>query len=387
MSCRIPYENASGKGVRILPNEISAARNLRRKHERKWRKSRLEMHRRLYVTQRYHVNDLIDKAKQDYYRLELEGADTITVFKTVNKLLNKSAKTLLAHDSAKDLANELLHSLKTKSQRYMMELNLWTLTFVPIIAQIVNSSLSTGTFPESLKHAVISPVIRKQSLNPHELKNYRPVSNIPYLSKIIERHAVDNIARHMTENNLEEPLQPHRPAHSTEFALLDVKCDIMEFVSQRKGVFLALLDLSAAFDTVIHEILLTRLANEIGLQGNVLKWISSYLSGRTTCVHINSMFPERLELKYGIPQGSIVGPQQFSIYTIPIGAILRKHNLLFHIYADDIQLYRCFDPKDHNSIITALSRMSACIDEVRSWMTVNGHKFNENKTEFFCRCC
>jgi hypothetical protein len=163
-----------------------------------------------------------------------------------------------------------------------------------------------------LKHAVISPVIKKQSLNPHELKNYRPISNIPYLSKITERHAVDNIARHMTENNLGEPLQSaYRPAHSTESALLKVKCDIMEFVSQRKGVFLALLDLSAAFDTVNHEILLTRLANEIGLQGNVLKWISSYLSGRTTCVHINGMFSEHLDLKYGIPQGSIVGPQQF----------------------------------------------------------------------------
>ena len=193
--------------------------------------------------------------------------------------------------------------------------------FVPIITQIVNNSLSTGTFPESLKHAVISPVIKKQSLNPHELKNYRPVSNIPYLSKVIERHAVDNIARYMSENNLGEPLQSaYRPAHSTETALLKVKSDIMEFVSQRKGVFLALLDLSAAFDTVNHKILLTRLANEMGFQGNVLKWISSYLSGRTTRVCIDDMFSERLE--YGIPQGSIVGPQQFTIYTIPIGLFL-----------------------------------------------------------------
>ena len=346
-------------------NEINVARNLRRKHERKWRKSRLDVHRELHVTQRYHVNDLIDKAKQDYYRGELEGADTKTVFKTVNKFLNKSAKNLPAHDSAiKDLANEFAtffddkvskiydgieselmnsnldltlepsksashglartlsvfdHASEEDIQKYITKspaksclldlIPTWFIkqnvsTFVTIITQIVNRSLSTGTFPESLKHAVISPVIKKQSLNPHELKNYRPVSNIPYLSKIIERHAVDNIARHMTENNLEEPLQSaYRPAHSTESALLEVKCDIMEFFSQRKGVFLALLDLSAAFDTVNHEILLTRLANEIGIQGNVLKWISSYLSGRTTCVHINSMFSEHLNLKYGIPQG------------------------------------------------------------------------------------
>ena len=69
--------------------------------------------------------------------------------------------------------------------------------FVPVITRIVNCSLNTGTFPDSLKHAIISPVIKKQSLNPNDLKNYRPVSNITYLSKIIERHAVDNIARYL----------------------------------------------------------------------------------------------------------------------------------------------------------------------------------------------
>ena len=181
--------------------------------------------------------------------------------------------------------------------------------FVPVITQIVNCSLNSGTFPDSLKHAIITPVIKKQSLDPNELKNYRPVSNITYLSKIIEKHAVNNIARYLTDNNLREPLQStYRPAHSTESALLKVKNDIMDLVSRREGMFFALLDLSTAFETVNHRIMFNRLADQMGLESNVLKWIGSYLSGRTTSVCIDDSFFQRLDLEYGIPQGSIVGP-------------------------------------------------------------------------------
>ena len=256
--------------------------------------------------------------------------------------------------------------------------------FVPIITDIVNLSFRTGTFPEPLKHAIITPVIKKQNLDANELKNFRPVSNISYLSKVIERHAVDNINRYLIANGLGEPLQSaYKPVHSTETALLRVKNDIMESVSQRKGVFLALLDLSAAFDTVNHNILLSRLDNDFGLKGNVLKWIRSYLSKRTTVVSVDGIASQRLEFKYGIPQGSIIGPQQFTLYTTPIGDILREFGLRYHIYADDIQIYISFDPRDYNSIISALTRMSKCIDKIKHWMTVNYLKFNEDKTEFF----
>ena len=122
---------------------------------------------------------------------------------------------------------------------------------------------------------------------------------------------------------------------------------------------------------------------KIGIHGNVLKWISSYLSNRTTSVCVNGVASQQLELKYGLPQGSIVGPQQFTLYTTPIGDILRQFELCYHIYADDIQIYTSFNPRDHTSIESALSRMSACIDKIRHWMTVNYLKFNEDKTGFF----
>ena len=118
--------------------------------------------------------------------------------------------------------------------------------------------------------------------------------------------------------------------------------------------------------------------------GNVLKWISSYFSNRTTSVCVNGVASQQLELEYGLPQGSIVGPQQFTLYTTPIGDILRQFDLRYHIYADDIQIYTLFNPRDHTSIESALSRMSACIDKSRHWMTVNYLKFNEEKTDVFC---
>ena len=86
---------------------------------------------------------------------------------------------------------------------------------------------------------------------------------------------------------------------------------------------------------------------------------------------------------YGLPQGSIVGPKSFTIYTIPIGRIIKGNNLLYHIYADDIQIYTSFTPSDSSSIQSALQALSKCIVELKSWMTENMLKLNNNKTEFF----
>ena len=148
--------------------------------------------------------------------------------------------------------------------------------FVPVITRLINMSLTTGVFPDSLKQTVINPIIKKQSLNPNDLKNYRPVANIPFLSKLIEKHVFICTNEHRTNHNLGEDLQStYRTAHSTESALLIVKDDIMKCLHNQQAVFLVLLDLSAAFNTVDHNILTKRTANEIGLTGNALKWYES----------------------------------------------------------------------------------------------------------------
>ena len=139
---------------------------------------------------------------------------------------------------------------------------------------------------------------------------------------------------------------------------------------------------STCVDTVNHKILLSRLASDFGIHGNVLKWVGSYLSNRSTRVLVEGVASQQLGLRYGVPQGSSVGPQQFTLYTTPIGDIIRQFGLSFHIYAYDIQLYTSFNSRDHASIESALLCISACIDKIKKWMTVNYLKFNEAKTEF-----
>ena len=113
-----------------------------------------------------------------------------------------------------------------------------------------------------------------------------------------------------------------------------------------KGVFLVLLDLSCAFDTVDHGILLKRMEKEIGLRGTALQWLRSYFTNRTSRVRIGNALSTEHVMLYGLPQGSTVGPLSFTAYTIPLGRIIAKYGLSYHMYTDDLQLYISFDPSN-----------------------------------------
>ena len=142
---------------------------------------------------------------------------------------------------------------------------------------------------------------------------------------------------------------------------------------------LILLDLSAAFDTVDHTILLTFLKEHIGLGGLALDLLKSYLTGRTQCVSIKGVLSELHELAYGVPQGSVLGPIEFCIYTTPLGAILKHYKINYHIYANDTQIYCSFEI---NSLDDILGSISDCIADIRHWMIKNKLKINDDKTEF-----
>ena len=183
----------------------------------------------------------------------------------------------------------------------------------------------------------------------------------------------------MTANNLMDPMQSaYRKGHSTETALLRVHNDIISAVDKGYGVVLVLLDLSAAFDTVDHTILLTFLKEHVGVDGDALKLFESYLTGRTQCVSVEGVLSELSELLYGVPQGSVLGPIEFCIYTIPLGAILRHYKIDYHIYADDTQLYCSFNIKSFNEVLHLVTN---CISDIRSWMIKNKLKINDDKTE------
>ena len=252
-------------------------------------------------------------------------------------------------------------------------------SLLPTLTNIINNSLQTSKMSSDLKAAIVTPLLKKSSLDAENMKNYRPVSNLPYLGKLIEKVAVNQIDSHLTKNNLHEPLHSaYRANHSVETAVLKVDNDIKLSLDKRLVVYLVLLDLSAAFDTTEHEVFDKRLTeNAVGEKPRV--WMKSYLSDQKQCVGINGTSSEYMSLKFGFPQGSLTGPFGFKLYTKPLTEIAKKHGVEIHLYADDTQLYTSFKPKDSAE---ALDKIEACIEEIRQWMEQNFLKLNDSKTEF-----
>ncbi len=122
---------------------------------------------------------------------------------------------------------------------------------------------------------------------------------------------------------------------------------------------------------------------EIGIKDCALEWLKSYFNDRSTSVCSNGVHSTSCKLEYGLPQGSILGPLCFTVYTLPIGRIIQGHGLQYHFYADDLQLYIDFDPSSNVSIESALSTLTTCISDIQVWMTGNYLKLNNDKTEFF----
>ncbi len=128
----------------------------------------------------------------------------------------------------------------------------------------------------------------------------------------------------------EESQSGFRPHHSTETALVKITNDLLLAADQGCISLLVLLDFSAAFDTIDHDILIDRLQNYTGIQGQVLRWFRSYLSDRYHFVYLNWESSQLSPVKYGVPQGSVLGPLLFSIYMLLLGNIIRKYGISFH---------------------------------------------------------
>ena len=149
------------------------------------------------------------------------------------------------------------------------------------ITTIINLPLESGTFTLSFKEAHVTPLLKKSNLTVNNLKNYRPVSNLSFISKIIEKVVSNRLQAHINSNKLNNPMQSvYRKFHSTKTALLRVHNDISVSLDKGHVTALTLLDLSAAFDTIDHNTLTNRLAEWYGVSGMALAWFKSYLCGR-----------------------------------------------------------------------------------------------------------
>ena len=187
------------------------------------------------------------------------------------------------------------------------------------ITSIINASLEQGKCPNFFKQAHVTPILKKSSLDKEVFKNYRPVSNLNFISKILERVVAVQLQTHLDEAGLMTAFQSaYRKHHSTESDLLNIQNDILLNMAKGSVTALTLLDLSATFDTIDQTIPLDRLNVYYGISELALGWLKSNLSGRTNLVKVGNTLSHPAVLQYGVPQGSVVGPILFSLYTNPI---------------------------------------------------------------------
>ena len=249
------------------------------------------------------------------------------------------------------------------------------------ITKVVNASLMTGEFPSSLKKGTIYPSIKKQTLDQEEFTSYRPITNVAFLSKTLERVVAAQTINYLTDNNLMSKLQSaYRRFHSTKTALLRVCINnIFLALASRQEVVLVLLDLSSAFHTIDHAVLVDKLRSRYGIKGTALNWFRSYLTNRTQSVRIGDSSSSNRTLKYGVPQGSFLGPLLFSLFFAPIEEVILDHGLRCMVYADDTQLY--ITVKARCDLPGMLSRLQPCIIDIFTWRNNNGLACSPDKTE------
>uniref|UniRef100_A0A8C1PKN9 Reverse transcriptase domain-containing protein n=1 Tax=Cyprinus carpio TaxID=7962 RepID=A0A8C1PKN9_CYPCA len=181
----------------------------------------------------------------------------------------------------------------------------------------------------------------------------------------------------LVQNNLLDSNQSgFKSGHSTDTALLLVTEALRLARAASKSSVLILLNLSAAFDTVNHQILLSTL-RKMGISGTALLWFKSYLSDISFRVSWRDEVSKSQFLATGVPQGSVLGPLLFSIYMTSLGSVIQKHGFSYHCYADDTLFYFSFQPDDP----TVAARIAACLSDISSWMNDHHLQLNLTKTE------
>jgi hypothetical protein len=185
---------------------------------------------------------------------------------------------------------------------------------------------------------------------------------------------------YLSTNNLLNPFQSaYIKHHSTETTLLSVHDHIIKAMSHQQVTCLTLLDLSAAFDTIDHTILLERLSSWFGITSTALSWIKSYLLDRSFYVSIDGSLSSVYQLLYGVPQGSVLGPLLFILYTAPLSTVISNSSANHHLYADDTQLFLSFSAASYSHNIALLE---TAISSVSNWVSTNFLTLNPSKTEF-----
>lgn len=414
-------------------NEILNLRKERRKYERIWRKKKDEISKNKYLLARNEVVRKIYKKKVNYFQTAFEKChgDTKRIYKLLRNLGNDADKHDLAAECSNITENEFNTFFIDKIQRIrecltkstselhfekdvnssnefkftlMNENNIKNIIqknkpttsyfdpiptklikipdiinlLCPIVTIIINKSMQTGIFPDSEKVSVIKPLLKKKQDDKTEPCNYRPISNLTFLSKVIEKAVTIQLSDYLEKNKIISEYQSaYRKNHSTETALLKINNDFLKEINKGKCILLILLDMSAAFDTVDHRLLIEDLSR-IGINGICQKWFDSYLKNRKQQVLLKNSLSDEININTGVPQGSILGPILFTIYINEIKNIFINHDIRYHIYADDIQFYIDFYANDIDNICIRINNL---VQDIKGWLQKKFLMLNKKKTE------
>lgn len=417
--------------IPFFDDELCKMRQNRRRLERKFKQTKCSNDWENYKKLCEDYSDLIVTKKSTYYKTKLQKTDSKNLFKTCKKLMSldkgdtvfptASSDVSLAENFNKYFIDKISNirieipekdspvyvSLPEHSSLYRFSLvtdtdvqkaiallsnkqskldviPTWLLKklatpFLPFITHIINASFSSQTFPPTLKDSIIFPTIKKPKLDKEVLKNYRPVSNIAFLSKILEKIVCSQIEKYITDNNLDEIYQSgYKKGHSVETALTKILNDIYVSKEKKRFTALCLIDLSAAFDTIDHDILFKILENKLKIIGPALNWLKSFMTGRKQSVCINDSISSKLKINYGVPQGTLLGPKIFSMYMLPLYEIFKLKNIKFHGYADDTQFYL---ETTKNSLDEIKNSIKMILQDIKDWLDVHKLKMNPDKTE------
>ena len=392
-----PKKTAEIRIVKSSPwfdEEYAKLRKERRKAEKKYKRSKSESDKKAYILLQKQTTEMAKAKKKSYITDKLDKNSSLKdMYSIVKSLLDKQKMTILPDSkSPKELAEDFKAFFSDKIRNIRDSLNqancdqnsssplppnitpldqfkpatleeLKTIIsssgiksaphdplptslmrknqdlLLPYWLEIVNLSLRSGCMDE-MKTAIIIPLIKDLSplIDRDEYKNYRPVSNLLFISKLVERVVDARLDEHMTFNNLHSRNQfGYKKQHSTELLLLKIFDKLLINCDKGMASVVLLLDFSAAFDTVDHDKLLNTLQKSIGITGIALKWFRSFLVGRSYQVKIGDCLSEAMDLDCGVAQGSVLGPRLFNIYIEPLYKEIKPLNFDIEGFADDHQ--------------------------------------------------
>ena len=241
------------------------------------------------------------------------------------------------------------------------------------LVSLFNLSFETGVFPDQLKIAKVIPLFK--SGDRRIINNYRPISVLPVFSKIIEKLMHKRLKNFLDKNDILTCCQfGFRRGHSTELAIINMIDKVTEALDRKNDCVGVFLDLSKAFDTIDHDILLRKL-NLLGVRGVANKWFESYLSNRQQFVEIDHNRSAPLQISCGVPQGSILGPLLFILYVNDLVNVTRECNVI--MFADDTNLF--FSNKNLTDLEKIINRE---LQNICQWFNLNKLSINVKKTNF-----